>query len=165
MSKLKVYLETSFMFYLTGRETSDVKVAGDQAYTRLWWERIGPTCELFTSEYVIQESADRDPEYVERRAEKIAETTVLAAGDKAAIELANKLLEGKALPEDEKTDAFHIAVAAVSGVDYLLSWNCRHLANPQTYPKTKKIVESFGLTCPIIIMPRSYLEDFADEGQ
>ena len=50
--------------------------------------------------------------------------------------------------------------AAVHGMDYLLSWNCRHLANPQTYPKTKKIVESFGLICPSIITPRSYLEDF-----
>jgi len=163
--KLRIYLETSFMFYLTGRQTSDVKVSSDQAYTRRRWEEIGPTCELYTSEYVIQESEDHDPDCAAIRAEKIAQTTVLAAGDPKAVELARRLLADKALPPKETTDAFHVAVAAVAGMDYLLSWNCRHLANPKAYPKTRRIVESFGLTCPAIITPRSYLEDYVDEEQ
>ena len=158
----KVYLETSFMFYLTGRETTDQKIASEQAYTRKWWEVERPQCRVFTSSFVIQESNGRDPEYVERRNEKIAETEVLQTEDELIFTIAAKLLEGKALPKDETTDAYHIATAAVHGMDYLLSWNCRHLANPQTYPKTKKIVESFGLICPSIITPRSYLEDFTN---
>ena len=163
MIKLKVYLETSFMFYLTGRATADVKVASDQAYTRRWWVEVAPKCELFTSPFVVQESHDRDPEYVAKRDEMIAKTVLLPVQDPLVEKIAAKLLEGKALPAKEVTDAFHIATAAVAGMDYLLSWNCKHLANRQTFPKTKKIVQSFGLTCPEIITPRSYLEDFCDE--
>ena len=57
----KVYLETSFMFYLTGRETTDQKIASEQAYTRKWWEEERPRCRVFTSSFVIQESNGRDP--------------------------------------------------------------------------------------------------------
>ena len=56
----KVYLETSFMFYLTGRETTDQKIASEQAYTRKWWEEQGPRCRLFCSQFVIEESLRRD---------------------------------------------------------------------------------------------------------
>ena len=165
MRKSRVYLETSFMFYLTGRETNDVKVASDQAYTRKWWEEEGPKCDLFTSPFVIIESNDRDPEYVEKRSEKIAETRLLPIDDPLIGQIASKLIEVAAIPPKEVTDAQHVATAAVAGLDYLLSWNCKHLANPHTFPKTKEVIESFGLHCPQIITPRSYLEDFCDERQ
>jgi len=163
--KLKVYLETSFMFYLTGRETTDAKVAADQAFTRKWWSVEGPKCELFTSPFVIVESNDRDPEYVEKRNEKIAQTRLLPVDLPLITEITEALLSQSELPRKEVTDAQHISTAAVHGMDYLLSWNCKHLANPHTFPKTKKIVESFGIRCPLILTPRSYLEDYCDEGQ
>ena len=160
-NKPKVYLETSFLFYLTGRETDDVKVAAEQAYTRKWWAEEGPKCHVFTSLYVVEESRGRDPEYSDKRDAKIAETNLLGY-DERVDAIVDRLLAGHALPEREVTDAQHIAISALSGMDYLLSWNCRHLANPQTYPITRKIIESFGLHCPNIITPRSYLEDFCN---
>jgi len=163
-SALKVYLETSFMFYLTGRSTTDAKIAADQAYTRRWWLEEGPKCALYTSPFVIIESNDRDPEYVDKRNEKISETLLLPVDVPLISEIAEKLLAMAALPRNEVTDAQHIATAAVHGMDYLLSWNCRHLANPHAFPRTKKIVESFGVHCPLILTPRSYLEDYSDEG-
>lgn len=159
----KVYLETSFMFYLTGRETTDQKIASEQAYTRQWWEEQGPRCELFCSQFVVEESLRRDEERVRLRQEKIAQTTLLPFDAKVDV-IAQKLLDGFAVPKSEVTDAQHIAISAFYGMDYLLSWNCHHLANPVTFPKTKRIIESFGLTCPAIITPRSYLEDFRHEG-
>ena len=155
----KVYLETSFLFYLTGRETEDIKVATDQAYTRKWWVEEGPKCDLYTSQFVLSESRGRDSDLVQKREAKIAQTHILADDERVSA-IAEALLSGFALPVKEVTDAQHIAIAALAGMDYLLSWNCRHLANPQTYPITRKIVESFGLCCPVIQTPRSYLEDF-----
>lgn len=162
--KPRVYLETSFMFYLTGRETSDPKIASDQAYTRRWWEEQGPRCELFCSQFVVDESLRRDMERVRMRQEMIAKAALLPFDAKVDF-IAQKLLDGFAVPKTEMTDAQHIAISAFYGMDYLLSWNCHHLANPVTFPKTKRIIESFGLTCPAIITPRSYLEDFRYEGQ
>ena len=159
----KVYLETSFMFYLTGRETTDQKIASEQAYTRKWWEEQGPRCRLFCSQFVIEESLRRDLERARMRQEKIAQTSLLPLDAKVDV-IAQKLLDGFAVPKNEVTDAQHIAISAFYGMDYLLSWNCHHLANPVTFPKTKRIIESFGLTCPAIITPRSYLEDFRHEG-
>ena len=73
-------------------------------------------------------------------------------------ELANALLERHAVPEKEGTDASHIATAAVYGMDVLLTWNCRHMANPVTLPKTASIISSEGFQCPVIITPAEFLE-------
>ena len=118
---------------------------------------------MFCSQFVIEESLRRDLERVRMRQEKIAQTSLLPLDAKVDV-IAQKLLDGYAVPKNEVTDAQHIAISAFYGMDYLLSWNCHHLANPVTFPKTKRIIESFGLTCPAIITPRSYLEDFHHEG-
>ena len=67
-------------------------------------------------------------------------------------------IEGHALPATEATDASHIATAAVYGMDVLLTWNCRHMANPITLPKTASIISDAGYQCPIIITPKDFLE-------
>jgi hypothetical protein len=74
-------------------------------------------------------------------------------------ELAQRLIDGHALPSGETTDALHIASAAISGMDVLLTWNCRHMANPHTLPKTIKIIENAGYRCPWIMTPKTFLDN------
>ena len=73
--------------------------------------------------------------------------------------LSDRLIEGHALPATEATDASHIATAAVYGMDVLLTWNCRHMANEFTLPKTYGVLRDAGLKCPVIITPKRYMED------
>lgn len=159
MAKLKVYLETSFVSYLTGMATSNVKIATDQAYTRQWWEEEREYCDVFVSGYTISESNDGRLEQVEKRMQMIAGVPRLEFDAKEVISLATKLIEGHALPEGETTDALHIAAASVCGMDYLLTWNCRHMANPHTLPKTISIITKAGYKCPVILTPFTYLEN------
>jgi len=157
--KLKVYLETSFVNYLTGRSTSNVKVASEQAYTRQWWESEKDLCDVFVSGYTIAESEDGGPEYVKRRLDAIRGIPVLPDETEKVVSLARKLLAGHAVPEGEVTDAMHIASAAVAGMDVLLTWNCKHMANPHTLPRTRSIVVAEGYTCPAVMTPKTFLEN------
>ena len=68
------------------------------------------------------------------------------------------MLSGEVVPEQEVTDAAHIATASVYGMDVLLTWNCRHMANPVTLPKTASIIDRLGFKCPVIITPAEFLE-------
>jgi hypothetical protein len=77
--------------------------------------------------------------------------------------LAQKLIETHALPENEVADAFHIATATVGGMDYLLTWNCKYLANYVALPKTYAVLTEAGYKCPVIITPEKYLEECQDE--
>ena len=77
--------------------------------------------------------------------------------------LAEKLISANAFPEKETTDAFHIATATVGGMDMLLAWNCKHLANYVAFPKTYAVLTSAGYRSPLIITPEKYLEEFPRE--
>lgn len=157
--KLKIYCETSFWSYLVGGPTSDEKVARWQALTRKWWENERQYCTVFVSEYVVQEARIGNVSYAEKRIESMAESIKLGTFPNEIVPIAEKLLSAHALPPDEKTDALHIATAAYQGIDVLLTWNCRHLANLFTLPKTIAVISSLGLKCPLITTPERYLED------
>ena len=157
--KLKVSLETSFINYLTGRSTSNVKIASEQAYTRQWWETEREKCEVFVSGYTIAESENGGPEYVEKRMEAIKGVSVIREDAAKVAELGTKLLSGHAIPEGEVTDAMHIASAAIAGMDILLTWNCKHMANPHTLPKTRAIVSAAGYVCPAVMTPETFIKN------
>ena len=156
--KLKVYLETSFVSYLTGGPTLDAKVAADQAFTRLWWKSERDKADVFVSGYTIAECEAGDQGKSKDRLEAIKGVTPLSGDVERETALARKLIAGHALPEGETTDALHIAAAAVHGMDVMLTWNCRHLANPHTLPKTREIIRNEGLFCPEIMTPKTFLE-------
>ncbi len=162
--KLKVYLETSFVSYLTGDATLDAKVAADQAFTRLWWKEERDKTEVFVSGYTIAECEEGATEKSKERLAAIRDVAILPDNAEKEASLAQRLIDGHALPEGESTDALHIAAAAVNGMDVLLTWNCRHLANPHTLPKTKKIISEAGLFCPEIMTPKTFLENTNLEG-
>ena len=156
--KLKVYVETSFVCYLTGDATLNAKIAADQAYTRQWWETERDRCDVFASKFVVGECGIGKPEAVTRRNKFVTSIPRVAVDDRAVAALAAQLIAGHALPEKETTDALHIAAASVAGMDVLLTWNCRHMANLHTLPKTRKIIEKAGYHCPWIMTPKTFLE-------
>ena len=155
--RLKVYCETSFWSYLTGRRTTDEKVARDQAYTLKWWEDIAPACDVFVSQYVVTESADGGPQYAERRKEAMRDALSLNGYIEEIRELAHVLMAAHAVPETEPTDALHIATATIYKMDVLLTWNCTHMANPVALPKTISTISKAGYDCPVIITPEDFM--------
>ena len=158
MEKLRVYLETSFFSYLTGRRTADRTIAMRQAETVLWWQKELPDCNCFVSGYVTVECSGGNADQAAKRLSYVSGLPELDGDDDRVVSLAKALIAAHALPEGEVTDALHIATAAVHGMDYLLTWNCRHMANPHTLPKTRQIVEGAGYRCPAIITPSGFME-------
>ena len=157
--KLKVYVETSFVCYLTGDPTPNAKIAADQAYTRQWWNEERNTCEVYVSKYVVGECDIGRSDAVEKRDSILKQLVSIHVDWGKVEELAQKLIDGHALPCGETTDALHIAAASVAGMNVLLTWNCRHMANPHTLPKTMEIVEQSGFRCPLIMTPKTFLEN------
>ena len=157
-TKLKVYLETSFWSLLNGRPTPLQHIAIKQAATLQWWQEIAPKCDVFISPYVADEAEVGDSERALMRKQSMAGCASLDGTDDETIALAEALITGHAVPVTETTDAFHIATAAVGGMDVLLTWNCRHMANPVTLPVTASIIAKAGYRCPVIITPLDFIE-------
>ena len=154
--KLKVYCETSFWSYLVGGPTTDEKVARWQALTRKWWEEIAPKCDIFISQHVVDEAAKGNREKSKQRSLLFASTMQLDGLVPEATELGRELRRFHAVPENEVTDSLHIATASIYAMDILLTWNCRHMANIVTLPKTVSIVARAGYECPAIITPEDF---------
>jgi hypothetical protein len=154
-----VYIETSVVSYLASRLSRDVRVAAWQEITAEWWEWERPKYELFTSELVIAEAGGGDETAAARRLERLAGIPVLTVDD-AAKQFAAQLIGLGAVPIDAQADALHIAVASVHGLDYLLSWNCRHINNAATKPIVRSSCAVAGYPCPEICTP---LELFSEE--
>ena len=132
-------------------------MAANQEATRAWWEIARPKYELFISDMVVQEACGGDPEAAERRMAAIAELPELDVSEGVEA-LAARLLSGVAVPEKAKIDALHIAVATVHGMDYLLTWNCKHIANATIRPKIEAICRECGYEPPVICTPLELME-------
>lgn len=124
--KPRVYLETTFISYLAARPSRDLIQAAHQQVTREWWDKHSADFDLFVSPMVIQESSVGDPDAAQRRLEVIHSLPSLDLTDQART-LARILLEENAIPQMSAEDAVHVALAAVHGMDYLLTWNLKHL--------------------------------------
>lgn len=157
--RLKVYLETSFVSYLTGRPTTREPIAAWQAASRQWWAAVAPSCDLFVSGYVVKEATSGNVDQIARRMEIIRGIPELSAEPTRIGEVADALIREHALPENETTDAYHIATAAFYGMDVLITWNCRHIANEFTLPKTYTLLSKMGMKCPVITTPKRFMED------
>ncbi|MDH3601940.1 MAG: type II toxin-antitoxin system VapC family toxin, partial [Candidatus Tectomicrobia bacterium] len=126
--KQKVYIETSVISYLTARISRDLIVAGHQRVTQEWWNTRREAFEVSVSQVVFEEASTGDPEAARERLAVLATLPLLEVSEEA-VALAKDLIRIGPLPERAEVDALHIAVAVTSQVDYLLTWNCRHLAN------------------------------------
>lgn len=150
--KQRAYVETSAVSYAVGRPTRNLLIAARQKCTREWWPVAARRYTLLVSPVVVRECSSGNAEMVARRMSLIADLPSLELND-AVVGLAEKLVSYGALPSQAGNDALHIAVASVWQVDYLVTWNCTHIANASTRKTMERIVVAQGLSFPVICTP------------
>ena len=160
--KKTVYIETSVVSYLTARPTSNLIVAAWQETTVDWWDAHRPRFGICTSDLTIEEAGRGDPQAAARRLQALDSIAILPITE-AVVELSAALLHGRALPTNAQNDAIHIGVSAVHGVDYLLTWNFRHLANAETRRIIRSVCERQGFTSPEICTPSELIGGLEDD--
>lgn len=156
-----LYVETSIVSYLRSRPSAQVVAAARQLLTRKWWETERPNYELVTSQYVLDEAADGDAEVASGRLASLAGVPLLPV-ENAILTIADEILRQAILPRSASVDALHIAMVAHHQVDYLLTWNCSHIANARILPRVFDVLDGCGLPRPIICTPEELLTDDTD---
>jgi hypothetical protein len=156
MSRPKLYLETTIPSYLTARRSRDLRLAADQETTQEWWETKRHKYELYTSEVVEVEVGGGETEMVEARLRSLEGIPRLPAQAEVD-ELIVLLLGSGVIPATAAADAAHIAFAAVHMMDFLLTWNCKHINNPHLVRRIERACAERGLNCPVICTPEELL--------
>jgi predicted nucleic acid-binding protein len=156
-SRPKVYIETSIVSYLTARPSNDIRAAANQNATAEWWDIQRPKYDLFVSEFVIAEASLGDSEAAQRRLKVISEIPELETTEEVRT-LGQELINRGAIPQQAVIDAYHVAIAAVNGIEYLLTWNCTHIANALMRPKIEAICRLCGYEPPVICTPQELTE-------
>ncbi|QLE58358.1 type II toxin-antitoxin system VapC family toxin [Nostoc sp. TCL26-01] len=153
-----VYIETSILGYLTARSTRNLILAANIEITREWWEFRRSAFTLYISQVVLDEVARGDSEIAVKRLE-ILNGMPLVELNQAVKNLSAEFLTRSNLPAKASDDAVHIAAATVHQLDYLLTWNCKHIANAQIQRKLAEISLDFGYQLPVICTPYELLGD------
>lgn len=156
-----VYLETTVLSYLVSLPSRDIVIAGHQQTTQDWWADRKNAFQCFISQVVLDEIGAGDPSEVKKR-RSVADTLNLLAVTQDAEKLTEAIMKSRVLPPKAVRDAAHIAVASVHSVEFLLTWNCKHLANAQIAKRIAAICKSSGFQMPIICTPLELLEEFED---
>lgn len=151
-----VYLETTVVSYLTARPSRDLLVAGHQQLTREWWDRRSRMFELYVSQLVVQEVGLGDEDAAERRLDVVDRIPLLQITDEAT-SVARTLVDRGPLPRKAAADALHISIAAVHGVEYLLTWNMSHIANAELRPEIERVCRSQGFEPPVLCTPEELM--------
>ena len=154
--KPKVYLETSIISYLAGRRSKDLIVAAHQELTHEWWEMRKNKFTPFVSQLVIQEIQAGDKAAAQERLLLIEPLPSLSLNEDAR-ELALVFLQKKVIPRKAVEDALHIAVATCNGMDYLVTWNCKHIANAEIRSEINRLCAENGFEVPIICTPEELM--------
>ena len=156
MSLPRLYVETTIPSYLVARPSRDVVLAGQQETTRRWWEDKRGNYDLYISELVLEETAAGDPGMAAARHAALRGLPQLAQTPEVDA-LAAELLEQGIIPPVAAPDAEHIALAAVHAMNFLLTWNCKHIANATHRRRVEAVCAEAGLVCPIICTPHSLI--------
>ena len=158
MAKPSVYVETSIVSYLTARPSRDLVIAAQQAVTREWWCHAPERFALVASELVFTEAAAGDADAATSRLAALESVTRLDTGEDAAA-LARRLLELGAFPREAAADAAHVGIAAATKVNYLLTWNFRHIANAAVRWRIEQACRKAGYEPPVICTPNELMEE------
>ncbi len=153
----KVYVESSVISYLAARPSRDIIATAHQQVTREWWDRSRPRFDLYVSVEVLNEIRRGDPAAAELRIRYVESLPVLEA-DAEARALAAEILRTSTLPQKAAADAAHIAVATVNGMDFLLTWNCTHIANGMVQRAISRLSRDMGFEPPTIVTPEELME-------
>lgn len=156
--KPSVYVETSIISYLTSRPSRNRADSVRQRTTKEWFRQYASRFELIISELVEVESRRGDPDASARRLAALESMKVVPT-DTRALEITELLIERGIVLESVPADAMHIAMATVGGADYLLTWNCKHIANATIRNRIEELLGRLGWACPIICTPDVLLED------
>jgi predicted nucleic acid-binding protein len=152
----RVYIETSIASYLSARPSRDLVANAWQRVTEQWWQHKRVHYHLFTSELALQEAGRGDADAATRRLACLKSIPTLLITDEV-VALGRRLLSKRALPHKAIDDALHISVASVHGMDYLLTWNCRHIDNAELKPVFRDICQSAGYRMAEICTPQSLM--------
>lgn len=153
-----VYLETTIPSYLTANLSRDLRIAAHQEITHEWWQKERDRFDLYISDTVVEEISLGNPEMIERRKEILKDITTLKL-NRNVFDLFQEYSKRLGLPEKAKADLYHIAFAVQYKIDYLLTWNCSHIANGVVIQKLVKINNEMGLFIPLILTPEELLSD------
>lgn len=156
--KPSVYLETTIPSYLTAWRSPELIMAARQQVTREWWDTRQTDFELFVSQLVVDEASGGDPDAAARRLAAIDGIPMLEATE-GTDELVESLIRALALPPKAMADAAHIALTVVNGIQFLLTWNCTHIANAVLRPSIEATCRAHGYEMPVICTPEELLED------
>ena len=154
--KAKVYIETTIPSYLVARPSRDLLIAAHQQLTRDWWETRGLAFDLYVSEPVLEEAAAGDPALAKLRLGLLADLPILALTE-GILRLAESLVAEGPIPRKAAGDALHIAIATAYGCEYLLTWNCRHIANAEIQRAARVVVRRRGFELPAICTPEELM--------
>ncbi len=154
--KPKVYLETTIISYLTAKPSRDLIIAAHQELTHEWWEKRRKYFDLFVSQLVIQEASAGDKDAAKKRLSVLASIPLLELNENVT-SLAGDLIKEKALPKKAVEDALHIAIAITHGVDYILTWNCKHIANAEKQHSITTTCHKKDFEAPIICTPEELM--------
>ena len=154
--KPKLYMETTVPSYLTGRPSRDVIVAGHQQLTWEWWKKRKTSFNIYISQFVLDEANAGDPEAAKRRLDVLTGFELLDIND-AVTNLASAILKAGIIPQKAATDAAHIAVATVHHIQFLMTWNCTHIANAEITEEINRVCAKYGFICPVICTPEELM--------
>ncbi len=157
-----VYIETSIVSHATARPSSDINIATLQMQARDWWRIERPKFDLVTSQLVINEAAAGDPSAAADRLKLLAGVPLIPITDEVR-QIANALVSASLMPLKAAADALHVATAAFAGVEYLLTQNCRHIANAHTLPRVYAILAGRGYSGLLICTPAEFLGELYDD--
>lgn len=150
--KPSVYIETTIPSLLTSRTSRDLQVAAQQEATQHWWDNRRFSFDLYASEEVVLEVSRGNPELSTLRCMVLDECILLPAVTQAE-QLAKKILAQGIIPEKCSSDAIHIALAVVHEIDFLLTWNCRHIHNAMNERRLEAICRECGYVLPVLCTP------------
>lgn len=154
--KPTLYMETTIPGYLTSWPSRDLIIAGHQQITREWWKKRRDAFHIFISQLVVDEAKAGDPEAARERLKAIKGFPLLDITQEVEM-LATRIVGSGVIPPQSATDAAHIAIAAVHGMEFLMTWNCVHLANAVIAKAVAKVCGQHGFQCPVICTPEELL--------
>lgn len=154
--KQKLYLETTIPSYLTSRQSRDVVSAGHQETTREWWTTQRENFDIFVSIFVLDEITYGNPDAAQDRLRAVEKIPLLEITD-SVLDLASLLIRSGVIPTKAARDAGYVAVAAVHNMDYLMTWNCAHIANAKIIRRIEQVCREAGLVCPVICTPEELM--------
>ena len=157
-----VYIETSIVSYLRQRPSSQVVMAARQLLTHPWWENERGNYELVTSQFVLNEASAGDPVLAAERLQSLDGIPLLPRAPQIGV-IANEIMSRAILPPKASIDALHIALVAHHRIQYLLTWNCKHIANAKILPRIYDVLTDLGCPIPIICTPEEMVEDDSED--